>query len=149
MSAFSIIQADGSTVNFTYSPQRNLQPTGAGTVAVPQYTCQVITASGATTAIDNDTRVAVIDTAAAGETITLPDPRGTAASLGNGFVIYIVSTNSAGNNVTVQVSGGGNPVNLPGGASVPNSGGAAPLQNGRSFMVVDNSAQGGWAEITI
>lgn len=148
MSAFSMIQDDGSTVAFTYSPQQNLQPTGAGTVATPLFNCQSITGAAATTAINNDARVVVVTTTTAAETVTLPDPRAAAANLSNGFVIYIVNVRVGGGNaVTVQTNGGGNPVNS--GAYTIAAPGALPLQNGRTFMVVDSSAQGGWAVVTV
>ena len=149
MSAFSMIQDDGSTVAFTYSPQQNLQPTGAGTVATPMLACQSINGAGGTTAINNGARVVVVTTTTAAETVTLPDPRAAAASLSNGFVLYIVNVRVGGGNaVTVQTNGGGNPVNA-GGAYTIAAPGALPLQNGRTFMVVDSSAQGGWAVVTV
>jgi len=148
MSAFSMIQDDGSTVAFTYSPQQNLQPTGAGTVATPMLDCQSITGAGLTTPINNDARVVVVNTTAAVETVTLPDPRAAAANLSEGFVIYIVNVGAGANAVTVQTNGGGNPVNS-GAYTIAAAGGALPLQNGRTFMVVDSSAQGGWAVVTV
>lgn len=147
MSAFSIIQADGTVVNFNYSPQRNLQPTGGGTVAAPQYTRQTITGAGGTTNIDNNARVAVVDTAGGAETVRLPDPRAAGASLAEGFLIYVCNTGAGANAVTVQTRSGGNPVT--GASNIPAAGGGVPLINGRTYMVVDSASQDGWAQVVL
>ena len=152
MSAFSIIQADGTVVNFNYSPQQNIQPTGAGAVALPQYTRQNITGAGGTTDINNNARVAVVDTAGGAETVRLPDPRRAdvaagGADLAEGFLLYVCNTGAGANAVTVQTRSGGNPVT--GASNIPAAGGGVPLINGRTYMVVDSAQQDGWAQVVL
>ena len=151
MSTFSRIQADGTTIAWPSSPQRNLQPTGGGTVAdAPQYTAQAVTAAGGTTAMNDDARVCIVDTNGAVENINLPDPRVGGANLTNGYVVWVINLDSAGGggDVTVQSNSGGN---LLYGSTfvVTNVGAAQPQSNGAAFMVLDNTNQNGWTKTTL
>jgi len=147
---FAIIQADGTTIAYPASPQRNLQPTGGGTVAdAPQYTAATVGAGGPHPMAGN-IRVMLVNSNAGVSTVQLPDPRTAGANLPNGYVAYVVNFDNAGggNNVTVEGASGGN---LMDGTKpvIAGAGSPDPQTNGASFMVVDNTNQDGWLKATL
>ncbi len=150
--SIAITQADGTVVNFGFSPQRNLQPVPGGAIARPNYPNQVVIAAGGTTPIIAGTVVVVVNTNGGNENLNLPDPRTSGPggiALANGSMIYVVNSDQGGgggNNVTMQqASGAGfNP-----GFNINGPGGGAPLQLGATFMVTNSAIQDGWSRVTI